>query len=104
VDGPHALDEKTGDQCMRDVFRHALVAEIVKMEIIACHQLQIGPVLGDEPHCIIAADVKNIFLGGDSLQAVAYRGIIRAPGEADGILHPDEHDVDPVLLQHGYNP
>ena len=61
--------------------------------------MQIGPILGDEPHCIIAADVKNIFLGGDFLQAVAYRGIIRVPGEADGILHPDEHDVDPVLLQ-----
>ena len=52
VDGPHALDEKTDDQGMRDVFRHALIAEIVKMEIIACHQLQIGPGLGDEPHRI----------------------------------------------------
>ena len=37
VGGPHALDEKTDDQGMRDVFRHTLVAEIVKMEIIACH-------------------------------------------------------------------
>ena len=80
VDGPHALDEKTGDQCMRDVFRHALVAEIVKMEIIACHQLQIGPGLGDEPHRIVAADVKNIFLGRDFLQAVADRDLIRVPG------------------------
>lgn len=84
---------------MRDVFRHALIAEIVEMKIIACHKLQIGPGLGDEPHRIVAADVENLFLSRDFLQAVADRDIIRVPDEACGILHSDKHDVDPVLLQ-----
>ena len=96
--GPRLFDEKTDDHGMRNVLRHALVAEIVEMEIIARHQLQIGPGPGDEPHRIVAADVEYIFLGGDFLQAVAYRDIIRVADEARGILHPDEHDVDPVLL------
>jgi len=62
---PQALDEEADDHRMRDMFRHALVAEIVEMEIVACQSLQIGSSLRNEPHRVVAADVENVFLGSD---------------------------------------
>ena len=99
MDGPRVFNEKAHDHGMRDMFRHALIAEIVEMEIIARHQLQIGSCLGDEPRRVVAADVENVFLGGDFLQAVADCDIIGVARETRGILHADEHDIDLIVLQ-----
>ena len=97
--GGRRLAKSADDHRAGDMLGHALIAEIVEVEIVARHQLQIGAVLRDEAHRVVAAHISDVLRGGDPLQRVANGEIFAVAREARGILQADQHHVDLIVLQ-----